>query len=218
MRRDRTGKHYDLVGRACEAELRVDVAGHQLLLHLCSGKILKENSRGDFIWRVSFEDYVWPIDLPGDMGLLDAKSGEAAADDAVRLSARAKKFLAESPSPCDLDRKPSAVDRKLAQAFGADCDEVRERTIKLDHRASGLVLAADQFTIEGEGRIQFRPFSMAIFNKDQGATDRPAITVLRSKYGFVKLDGPITSIFDLGKRKILAVEVLGGFRVVFERP
>src|SRR6516162_5902490 len=71
------------------------------------------------------------------------------------------------PPPPPPPATTSPVDRKLVQAFGVDCDEVKKRTIKLEIRSRGLVLAADQFTIEHDGdhdgQIQFRPFSVAIF-------------------------------------------------------
>ncbi|MFX8704312.1 hypothetical protein ABTM89_19785, partial [Acinetobacter baumannii] len=73
------------------------------------------------------------------------------------------------------------VDRKLQLAFGPDCPELR-RTIKLDIRAKGIVLAADQFTIirggPRDGQVELRPFSVVTFGKSRGDGQFPEINTV----------------------------------------
>jgi hypothetical protein len=121
------------------------------------------------------------------------------------------------PPPPPPPATTSPVDSKLIQAFGVDCDEVKKRTIKLEIRSRGLVLAADQFTIEHDGRVQFRPFSVAIFGKDHGDGAFPEINTVRSDVAYLEFDHPITSLTDMGKYKIIGGELIGNVLAVNNR-
>ncbi len=58
-RRDAKG-NWDLVARAREAELKVEVANRQVLVHMLVGEFFSQGSTT----RVYFEDKVWPVPLP----------------------------------------------------------------------------------------------------------------------------------------------------------
>src|SRR5690349_8918730 len=69
--------------------------------------------------------------------------------------------------PADLAVTP--VEAKLQQAFGPDCIEATSTySIKLEMKASGLVLAAGNFGIDPEGRVKLSPFSVATFKERPG--------------------------------------------------
>lgn len=62
MRRDPKGKHFDIIARAREAELRVDRARNQVLIHMRHCFINGENGQDNAI----VEEKVWPVELPED--------------------------------------------------------------------------------------------------------------------------------------------------------
>ncbi len=98
------------------------------------------------------------------------------------------------------------ADRKLRQAFGDDCPESK-RTIKLETRAKGLVLAADSFQILEDGRVKLTPFSVALFGKEEGPDKVPEITTVRSDLAILEFDRPISSIADMGNRRLVGGEL-----------
>jgi lipopolysaccharide export system permease protein len=63
-RRDANG-HYDIVARAREAELHVDVARRQIQVHMNHCYVLNTGNTS----HGYFEDRVWPVDLPPDFGI-----------------------------------------------------------------------------------------------------------------------------------------------------
>lgn len=111
------------------------------------------------------------------------------------------------------------AERKLRQAFGEECIEL-QRTIKLEVRAHGVVLAADHFNIEPDGRVKLAPFSIAIFGKPKGEASYPEINTVRSDVAYLTFEKPITSLADMGKYKIVGGELVrdlerrpeGGFK------
>jgi lipopolysaccharide export system permease protein len=58
-RRDAKG-NYDVIARAREAELKVEIANRQVLVHMLVGEFFSQGSTT----RVYFEDKVWPVPLP----------------------------------------------------------------------------------------------------------------------------------------------------------
>src|SRR5216684_3749578 len=60
-----------------------------------------------------------------------------------------------------------SADVKLRQAFGQGSDEVKSRKFKLEVEPRGIVLAAQEVTIEPDGRAKLVPFSVAVFSKDK---------------------------------------------------
>jgi lipopolysaccharide export system permease protein len=51
---------WDIVARAMEAELRVDVPNGQVLVHMVNGEFYSEGSTA----RATFDDRIWPVPLP----------------------------------------------------------------------------------------------------------------------------------------------------------
>jgi lipopolysaccharide export system protein LptA len=107
------------------------------------------------------------------------------------------------------------VERKLKLAFGDDCQEQR-RAIKLEIKARGLVLAADQFTIEHggprDGQVRLEPFSVAIFGKAREKGEYPEINTVRSDVAYLTFDQPITSAAEMGSHKIVGGELISKVR------
>jgi len=211
MRRDKTGKGYDMVGKASEAELRVDLAHQVILVRMRHGGFFFEDE--DTEETAGFSDWrVHEVALPPDWRDLVTKSSRTAGKDEPRVSAKAKAFLAEDLFPS----KPREEDRKLRLAFGDNCQELKA-TIKLVLASRGLVLAADTFNIEEDGRLKFTPCSIALFSAGDGDATAPPITTIRSVSAFLQLDRPINTLWALGDRKIVSVELAGGMRVVLNK-
>lgn len=103
--------------------------------------------------------------------------------------------------------RENEADRRLRQAFGEECPELK-RTIKLEVRTRGVVLAADQFKIEDDGRVKLQPFSIAIFGKTKNAAEQPEINSIRSDVAFLTFDRPISSATEMSNRKITAVTLV----------
>jgi hypothetical protein len=100
-------------------------------------------------------------------------------------------------------------DKRLAQAFGEDCDEIKYRTIKLVLKDRGLVLATTDFTIEQDGRVKLKPFSVAIFGKERPDSHYPEINTVRANEAYLKFDRPISNQTEIGNRKIIGGELRG---------
>jgi hypothetical protein len=97
------------------------------------------------------------------------------------------------------------VDLKLRQAFGEDCQELH-RTIRIEMRSKGVVLASDDFVIEPDGRVKLKPFSIAIFGKEKDGY--PEINTVRSDIAYLTFDQPVTNAQDMGSRKIVGGELV----------
>lgn len=118
---------------------------------------------------------------------------------------------ADKENPKPLPSFIPDVDRKLQMAFGPDCPELR-RTIKLDIRAKGIVLAADQFTIirggPRDGQVELRPFSVVTFGKSRGDGQFPEINTVRSDVAYLTFDQPITTAAEMGSHKVIGGELV----------
>jgi len=102
----------------------------------------------------------------------------------------------------------NAIDTKLKQAFGEECEELK-RMIKLDLRRKGWGLASDQFEPEKDGRIKLTPFSAFILTKRKGKDGWPEIHTVRCAEAYLTLDRQISNMAELGSRKIIKVELFG---------
>jgi hypothetical protein len=119
----------------------------------------------------------------------------------------------------DLDER----DRRLVQAFGPGCEELR-RPLRLLLREKGMVLASgamdlliprpgdtEQVQVTGEecdGRVKLSPFSIAMFPKSKGE-GFPEINTIQCESAYLTLDRPISNFTELGSRKVIAVELRG---------
>ena len=199
----------DFIGKASEAKLAVDSASQTILIEtkecfICS----HDGSKSSY-----FECKVWPIPLPANWRALFTKASDSVAKDEPRLSAGAIALLLFAHE----DKHPiSPTDKKLRLAFGDKCPEL-DRCVKIDIQWEGLLIAANHFLIEPDGRLKFTPFSIAYIGKDDGKSRPTEITTLRSKFARITLDRPFKSLTDLDSRKIVAIELAGGMRLVLDK-
>src|SRR5437016_4744810 len=107
--------------------------------------------------------------------------------------------LPESYGPIkngDADRRilkeprENEADQKLRIAFGPDCDEVKNRNIKVELQSRGMVLAAQEIKFL-DGRVKLTPFSLAIFGKDGDANKFPEINTVQCKEATLTFDKPV---------------------------
>jgi hypothetical protein len=124
-------------------------------------------------------------------------------------------LLGAAPVPRSVSpRTGAALDHKLQQAFPGT--EVSMAPIRIDLPGPGLVIAASAMSVEADGRIKFTDCAIAHFpGSEGGRAARP--TAIRSAHAYFRLDRPAASLADLGDRKVLAVELAGGVRLLLER-
>src|SRR5262245_49825552 len=84
-------------------------------------------------------------------------------------------------------RQVSLVDRKLIQAFGKDCPELKQRDypMKIEVPSHGFVLATKAVQFEPDGRVRLIPLSVAIFGKARGEDGTPEINTVRGDVGYL---------------------------------
>jgi hypothetical protein len=109
----------------------------------------------------------------------------------------------ETPPPPPVG--PNPIDQRLIQAFGDDCEELR-REMKMEHSQKGLLLATDAATVETDGRVKLKPFSVAVF-KDKGDGSYPEINTIRCEEAFLRFDQPIRDLSEIGNHKIIGAEL-----------
>jgi hypothetical protein len=113
--------------------------------------------------------------------------------------------------------KESDSDRKLRQAFGPECEEVR-RPIKLDVRSRRMVLATNEVNIgeEPDGRVRLTGFSLAVWNESGNATF-PEINTIKSDLAFLTFDKPVKTPMEMTNSKIVACELRNNIKLVNNR-
>ena len=207
MRRDPSGKSYDVVGRASEAELHVDLKEGQILIQVRRLRIV------DHRWEISFrcEEKCLPMALPGIP--FRNRPKDIWVKQPSWLTAEDKKYVAEE----FVEPQESNADKKLVQAFGEGCREVN-RAVKLDLTGRGLLLAFDKFEPEADGRVKLSTFSMAKFRRPNKNGDTKPIIAIRSEFARLTLDRGISSVLELGNRKILRIELADGTRLTMDGP
>jgi hypothetical protein len=203
MRCDPSGNSYDLVGRASEAELHVDLKEGQIVVEVRRLRVVGK----EFSFRC--EEKCLPMVLP-DIPFRN-RPKDISFKEPNWLTAEDKKHLAQ-----EIDKpRESNVDKKLKQVFGEDSREV-SRSIKLDFLARGWLMACDRFEPEPDGRIKLGPFSMAKFRMPKKDGDLKPIIAIRSEYAHLILDRRISHVTELGNRKILRIELADGSRLVID--
>jgi hypothetical protein len=111
----------------------------------------------------------------------------------------------ETPPPLPSDNN---AEQKLHQAFGLVYDEIKSYKIKMELQSRGMVLATQNFEILSDGRLKLSPFSLALFRKSPNP-DVQEINTVRSKEAILAFDRPISSLADMGNRKIIAGTLTG---------
>ena len=71
-----------------------------------------------------------------------------------------------------------------------------------------MVLAADQFLIEPDGRVKLAPFSIAIFGKDKGNGRCARDQHRPQRLAYLTFDKPVTNLTDMANRKIVGGELV----------
>lgn len=115
-----------------------------------------------------------------------------------------------------LPQVDAEVDRKLAIAFGAGSADIN-RTIKLEVRKKGLVIASDQMTIESDGRVKLTPLRLALFREEKADCQFPEVNTISSDNAWLTFDQPIANMTDIGTRKIVGAELKGGIVIINNR-
>jgi lipopolysaccharide export system protein LptA len=101
------------------------------------------------------------------------------------------------PTPTENNAK-----KQLRLAFGEDCPE-KAWKIQLESQDKGFVLATDDVTVLSDGRVELSPFSFVAFRKENPDGRFPEINTIRSKKAVLSFDKPVTSITEIGGRKIV---------------
>ena len=109
----------------------------------------------------------------------------------------------------------SVVEEKLLQAF-PDGTALRAQ-IRLFFHDKSMVLAAQTFDIEPDGRIKFTGVAIAWFGKNGKDEDKETTAILSSR-AYVELDRPISTITELGNRSIRSLQLANGSRLTLLQP
>jgi lipopolysaccharide export system protein LptA len=106
--------------------------------------------------------------------------------------------------------------RRVLQAFGNECPELKRKRVYLPSR--GAVICVNQFE-KVDGRIKLSPFSIGIFAKPREGERFPEINTIQSDIAYLTLDREIKSLAELGRSKVIAVELCGpsGIKIVNNR-
>lgn len=103
--------------------------------------------------------------------------------------------------------RDTETNRRLRLAWGPNCVET-DYTIKLDIRARGLLLAAGEFQIEADGRVQLSPLSLAVFGNSRTKDGLPDIHTLHCDRAYLEFDRPVRNLAEMSTRKIIAAELV----------
>ena len=90
----------------------------------------------------------------------------------------------------------NTLDQKIKLAFGEGCPEL-VRPIRLEMHNKGMVLAADQFQIEQDGRVCLTPLSVGLFGKPKLNQKTPEINTLRSQVAYLTFDRPVSNLGEI---------------------
>lgn len=108
------------------------------------------------------------------------------------------------------------LEQKLRQSFGDDAPELT-RPIRIEMRSKNLLMAADQFQIEPDGRICLSPLSLAVFGKDKPKAKAADINSLRCQTAYLKFDRPVTNLGEIAGRKLVGAEFSGNIQITNNR-
>jgi lipopolysaccharide export system protein LptA len=120
------------------------------------------------------------------------------------------------PPPVTGPDRSNEVDEKLRQAFGEACPEL-DYAIKLEVRAKAMVLAAKDYKILEDGRVELTLLSVALFGKNAGDGKFPEINTIRCLTAHLTFDHPIANPADMGRYKVTLAELAGQVEVINNR-
>ncbi len=107
------------------------------------------------------------------------------------------------------------VEEKLQQAFGPGCTEIGY-SLKIEMRAKGMVLAANDIHIDPEGRVKLWPFSLATFKEHAGQF--PEINTVHADVAHLEFDRPVKVLAEIGDRRIVGCELESDPHVMSDDP
>jgi protein involved in polysaccharide export with SLBB domain len=113
-----------------------------------------------------------------------------------------------------VEKESPRLSGMLSRAFG-DSSEALRATIKLEVRSLGLVLAANEMSIEPDGRARFTPCWLARFS-EAGEEAQPVVAI-RCPEARVSFDGPVKSLADIGRRRITDVDASSDVGMTFPK-
>ena len=114
--------------------------------------------------------------------------------------------IVELPQP-----RGGKLEGKLRQAFGQDCPELKW-PLKLELNSRNMVVAARDFTIEDDGRLNLDMISVALF---KGEGREAEINTVRANHAYLTFDKKLGNTEkDLGGRRIVAAELTDQIKIV----
>jgi lipopolysaccharide export system protein LptA len=107
-------------------------------------------------------------------------------------------------------RMPTPLERKLEMAFRPGCEELKW-PVRLELNSRSMVMAAEDFKVETDGRVLLEHMSLALFGKKKNDGRDIEINTLRCKRAFITFDRPVSSLSpsELNGRKVVAADLLG---------
>ncbi len=124
-----------------------------------------------------------------------------------------------NPNPGDQIALPPShilkLDEKLVLAFGPDCRELKW-PLKLEMNQKSMVVAANEFHIEDDGRLKLDNMSVALFGKDPGDGRGVEINTVRADTAYLTFDKPLKdNEKELGgNRRVVAAELINHIEIV----
>ncbi len=124
-----------------------------------------------------------------------------------------------NPNPLALPTLPPShslkLDEKLVLAFGPDCRELKW-PLKLEMNQKSMVVAANEFHIEDDGRLKLDNMSVALFGKDPGDGRGVEINTVRADTAYLTFDKPLKdNEKELGgNRRVVAAELTNHIEIV----
>ncbi len=111
---------------------------------------------------------------------------------------------------------PSPLERKMEQAFGIGCKELKWPVL-LDLNAKSMVMAAGMFEVEPDGRMKLEPMSVALFGKKKNDDRDVEINTLKCSQAYITFDRPVANLNEISGRKIVQAELIGDIVIVNNR-
>jgi lipopolysaccharide export system protein LptA len=130
----------------------------------------------------------------------------------------------EDPRPVVGKSSPTPLERKLEQAFGRECKELKWPVL-LELNSKSMVMAAGTFEIVNEGpaeqngRVKLEPMSLALFGKKKNDGREVEINTLKCNQAYIRFDRPVTSLSpsELNGRKVVEAQLFGNIVIVNNR-
>jgi hypothetical protein len=97
------------------------------------------------------------------------------------------------------------IDELLVMAFGAGCPELG-RQLKVE-TPRGIVVAAESYHFEDDGRMRLEVPSLAFFNKSQPRDKFPEINTIRGRRAYLTFDRPVHGPHDMSSGKLCLAEL-----------